>query len=179
MFDTHSPALSQDVAFDLLSNARRRFVLRRLQESSEPIELGDLAADLAAKENGIPPEELSPQQRKRTYVSLYQTHVPKLADAGVITYDPDAGTVAGTNSVEELSGYFQSSRDPPPWEVLYTVFAGLGLLAYLSVAAVDVAVLDWFTLGVAVLLGVLLLSGVHYAHRTVRANTVSIPVEGR
>jgi hypothetical protein len=54
--DPQSP--SRDVIFDLLSNARRRHILRRLEDAPEGVELNRLAAELAATENDVPVEEL-------------------------------------------------------------------------------------------------------------------------
>jgi len=79
-----SEELSQDLVFDILSNTRRRMVLYYLREYGAPASVQEIAERIAALENEIPPEELSRQQRKRVYVSLYQTHLPKLNEAGII-----------------------------------------------------------------------------------------------
>lgn len=178
MSDSNADRLSQDVAFDLLSNARRRFVLRRLQETSGEVELGDLAAELAAKENEVPVEELSSQQRKRTYVSLYQTHIPKMVDAGVITYDVDDGTVAPTNRVAELSSYFRSETDTPAWEFLYGALAAGGIALYLVALTVDVPFLETYHVGLLALVAVLLLSAIHYVYTNERRGSNGlVPVD--
>ena len=54
----------------------------------------ELAERVAAEENGVPREELSSAQRKRVYVSLYQTHVPKMEDAGLVDYDQETSMVS-------------------------------------------------------------------------------------
>lgn len=167
--------LPQDTAFDLLSNARRRFVLRRLQASDGPVELSDLAEELAAEENDVPSDELSAQQRKRTYVSLYQTHVPKLDEAGVVDYDSETGMIHATPHVAELARYFGEEGRSVPWGILYAVVAGAGLL--LSVLSLEVLPLNPLTVGVAALVAVLLLSVVHYAYeRVIDTPGAPIPV---
>ena len=50
----NSSTLSQDTAFDLLSNARRRLALQYLQEANGPVSIGELATNVAAMENDIP-----------------------------------------------------------------------------------------------------------------------------
>ncbi|GAB7011603.1 DUF7344 domain-containing protein [Halorubrum trueperi] len=166
MPDIDTRTLSQDIAFDLLSNARRRFVLRRLQEASEPIELGDLAGDLAAAETGVPVDELTAQQRKRTYVSLYQTHIPKMVEAGVIEYDRDAGTVSATERVDELASYFHTPPRMPLWAVAYGGLSLFGIAVYLLVALLNPDFVDPIQIGLLFFVAFSALSLVHYQYVT-------------
>lgn len=85
-------SLDRDAAFTLLKNPRRRAVLRHLEETPETT-LSDLADRIAAEENDTTPELLSSSDRKRVYISLYQGHLPKLAEFGVIEYDQSRGDV--------------------------------------------------------------------------------------
>lgn len=164
MSDTDNTTLSQDLAFDLLSNARRRFVLRQLQEGSDPVELGELAGALAAKENEVSVEELTAQQRKRTYVSLYQTHIPKMVEAGVIEYDSDSGMISSTESVDELAAYFHSTPDMPPWAVGYGAIAVLGIGVYLLTALSDTLAANAAYVGLPFFLMLVVLSLFHYRY---------------
>ncbi|MFB6358651.1 MAG: hypothetical protein ABEJ96_06540, partial [Thiohalorhabdaceae bacterium] len=52
-------------------------------------ELGDLAEHIASIENDKPEVALSSTERKRVYVALYQCHLPKMDDIGVIDFDED------------------------------------------------------------------------------------------
>jgi len=70
---TSESALSQDVVFDILSSSRRRYVLYRLREAEGPVELTELAEQVAAWENDTETDQITEQERKRVYVSLYQT----------------------------------------------------------------------------------------------------------
>ncbi|MFC4552191.1 MULTISPECIES: DUF7344 domain-containing protein [Halorussus] len=101
-----TPTPSRDDLFDLLGNARRRRVLRHLLE--EPtITLTDLSARLAAVENGRPVSELTSRQKKQVYSSLYQTHIPRLSEHGLVEYDANARIVTFTgdeNRIRELLG---------------------------------------------------------------------------
>ncbi|WP_418280285.1 DUF7344 domain-containing protein [Halorubrum sp. DTA98] len=178
MSDTDNTTLSQDIAFDLLSNARRRFVLRQLQEESDPVELGDLAGALAAKENGVPVDELTAQQRKRTYVSLYQTHIPKMVEAGVIEYDRDAGTVSSTDHVDELASYFYSTPEMPPWALAYGAVAVLGIAVYLLIALIDPAFINAVHVGLFFFIVFVVLSLMHYQYvNRVHGNDGLVPVD--
>ena len=128
MSHNDTPQLSQDTAFDLLSSSRRRFIVRRLKTGSGGIDLQTLAAELAAKEAKIDQEELNAQQRKRTYVSLYQTHIPKLAEAGVVRYDAEDGVVREGPALNAVASYFETTGEDRQWEPLY-IGISLGGLA--------------------------------------------------
>ncbi|SNZ16932.1 hypothetical protein SAMN06269185_2818 [Natronoarchaeum philippinense] len=127
-------ALSQDVVFDLLSSPRRRFVLYYLNQVDGEIEIGELADEVAAWENETAVDDLTSQQRKRVYVSLYQTHVPKMEDAGIIEYDSDGGTVALADQADDISAYLSREEDSRPWQQYYLGLAVAGALFYLVVA---------------------------------------------
>jgi DNA-binding transcriptional ArsR family regulator len=86
-------ALSLDELFDILRNARRRHVVELLDEYGGEAEFRELTDAVARRETGAP---VSYEERKRVYVSLRQSHLPRLADAGVVEYDRDRGTVRAT-----------------------------------------------------------------------------------
>ena len=92
--DVASPpeTLSKDVLFDILKNERRRQTLEFLREEPTTT-LSDLAEHVAALENDKPIRELTSSERKRVYVGLYQCHLPKMDDAGVIDYERSRGTI--------------------------------------------------------------------------------------
>ena len=88
--DTAAPApatLTVGEICDLLSSARRRAALRLLlaRDDGDGVPLGELTDAIAAHEADVDdPDAVGDQQRKRVYVSLYQCHLPALADAGVV-----------------------------------------------------------------------------------------------
>ena len=95
---TVSPAgdgipLSPDTFHALARIPRRRWVIQAVAEEGES-DISNLADRRAAAEfKGA----VTGRDRKRVYVGLYQHHLPKLDDAGVIAYDQDRGTVAPTD----------------------------------------------------------------------------------
>ncbi|MDX1746282.1 MAG: hypothetical protein R3324_10120, partial [Halobacteriales archaeon] len=110
-------SLSEDEIFNLLSSSRRRSVLRRLLREDEAVGLQQLADEIAAQENDKLVDELTDRERKRVYVSLYQTHVPAMADADVIDYEPESGSIVPRPKVTQLRGYLAPRRtrsQPPP-----------------------------------------------------------------
>lgn len=93
--------LEQDIVFDLLQNSRRRALLRYLEEREEA-ELVEIAEHVAAEENDVELSETTEDSRRSVYISLYQTHVPKLADHGIIEYDEDEKLVSLRDPADRL-----------------------------------------------------------------------------
>lgn len=95
-----------DIVFDILSSPRRRFAIRLLYEKPDRIRtLQQLSEYVAARENHIQVGEVTQAERKRVYVSLYQTHVPKLQEAGIVRYDHDTGHIKLTNRLGRVGTY--------------------------------------------------------------------------
>jgi len=147
--------LSRDQVFDILSSPRRRYVLYYLREYGGPVELTALAEKLAAWENDTTVEELPAQARKRVYVSLYQTHVPKLEESGLIEYDSDSGELALADDDSQVDPYLGKQTPERPWYVYYlaVAVAGAGLLVGVLGGVVPLSV----TVTVGIVLGVFLL----------------------
>lgn len=124
------PDISQSDVFDVLSNPRRRFVLYYLREIDDTVELNELAKAIAAWENDTDESELTDQDRKRVYVSLYQTHIPKLTDVGLVEYDQDSGTVHLTDRTSVIDNYLTDSDTSIPWQYLYLGLSVVGALAF-------------------------------------------------
>jgi hypothetical protein len=101
-----APEPSREVMFDLLGNSRRRRVLRHLLAERE-ITLTDLSARIAAWENDTAVSDLTSRERKQVYSSLYQTHVPRLGEHGLVTYDADERVVRLTGDEERLRRYLE------------------------------------------------------------------------
>lgn len=100
----HTPAagafeIGREDALDILSNMRRRVILRELRDAKGMVRTGDLADQVAAVENDVDPEDLDTQQRKRVYVGIYQCHLPRLMEANVVVDDGRKGSfrLAGTS----------------------------------------------------------------------------------
>lgn len=77
-------------ALDLLKNERRRLTIHLVAEAEREgidVTLSDIAEALAMAEQDCERHELGSQERKRCYVALYQTHVPRLCEHGVIGAD--------------------------------------------------------------------------------------------
>lgn len=85
--------LSTDALFQILGNSRRRFIIRHLYREQRPVDLKEMAARIAAEEEGTSVEDVTNEERQRVYVSLYQTHLPTLTDSGLVSYDDEQKTL--------------------------------------------------------------------------------------
>lgn len=94
--------LSETEIFELLAAPRRRAILRMLARRGGEGTFGDLTNEIATGEHGA---DSDAGTRKSVYVSLYQTHVPRLAEAGVLTYDERTKTVALAGPWPQLMAY--------------------------------------------------------------------------
>lgn len=78
--------VEMDQVFGILRNQRRRYVLKYLSMTEGTITLADLTERIAAWESGKAIEQVTAEERRQVYVSLYQCHLPKMAAASAITY---------------------------------------------------------------------------------------------
>jgi hypothetical protein len=117
-------------------------VLYYLRRNGGSVGMQELAKQIASMENEVPTDELTSQQRKRVYVSLYQTHLPKMAEMGTIDYDKDTGIVRLTERADDIDEYLTTNdRSTYPWTFHYLLLVIAGAIA-LSLSALDVPVFD-------------------------------------
>ena len=162
---TDGSSVATDDIFHILQTERRRHVLRYLREREGPIEMRDLAEHVAAHEYDTTVDDLTSSERQRVYISLYQSHLPKLDTQGIITYDKNRGLVEPTARTALFDPYLDlvdaEERDSsPPWPVWYVSASGIGCV---SIAAAVFGILSLpltaVTATVVTLFSVL--SGVH------------------
>ena len=101
---TNQPIDTDDLYY-VLSNRRRRMTLQYLSDhnSSQPVTRRTLVSFLERQGIG----------RQNANVSLYQTHLPVLAEHGLIDYNPDRGLLSITErgaTVITLHAYVQYLR---------------------------------------------------------------------
>ncbi|WP_049926235.1 DUF7344 domain-containing protein [Halopiger goleimassiliensis] len=105
--DDEVEELSKGEIFEVLRNQRRRYVLHYLKQDDRPVELGDLAQQVAAWEYETALDEVTPDQRKRVYTTLQQTHLPKMDEAGILSFDSNAGVIQATERTHDISVYLE------------------------------------------------------------------------
>lgn len=111
--DLEAPRLNCDVDTigHIIGNQRRRLVIQYL-ESHGRTTLSDVAEYIARQETGSGNYEKS--DRKTAYVTLYQSHLDTLQDAGAVEWDKDrksiqqgpnhAGFAAILNALDSATG---------------------------------------------------------------------------
>lgn len=106
---TEAPGL--DEVLHNLGDLRRRVVLTSLYGNDGPMDRTDLAAEVAETVRGGSGQEVTVDSMRR---DLHHVHLPKLARAGLISYDADEGSVTyeGHPAFEE-EWLLAESRDTP------------------------------------------------------------------
>ena len=150
---------------DVLRNSRQRLVLERLAvEDRETV--SDLAEYIAAAESG---EDPPPRNvRQSVYVSLHQTHLPKLDSLGIATYDANEKLVTRDAKAEDVDVYMEVVPESGlSWAEYYFGFSLVGL-ATMTGHRVGVPVLsdvDATLLAGGLLLVLCLSAGYHLLHQ--------------
>lgn len=120
--------LNEEVVFSVLSNRRRRFALHALCQRDDEADLGWLAKRVAAWESGVSIAEVDANTRKSCYVSLQQTHLPQMDEAGIVTFDKREGVVHPTPTALDLDIYFEVVTEPEiPWHGYYLGLAAVSV----------------------------------------------------
>lgn len=147
--DVDMPVLTKDTAFQLVSNWRRREVLRYLNEHGGETSVGELAEHIASKKEDVPVGQITSKQRKRVYVGLYQCHLKQLAEEGVIDYNKNRGTVHVLPLADELTPYLDD--EPQKYRSLSrrTLIGFIGGIVLASVAVATLSLYHSMTLPLA------------------------------
>jgi hypothetical protein len=136
--DAEPEKISADELFHLLQNRRRRDVLRYLRGSDGQVRMRDIAEQVAAWEHDKEVSQLRSKERQRVYIALYQEHLPKLDEAGVIVYNKSRGIVKRTERADEFEPYLAAdttdeqgdddagARVTLPWEQYSLGLSGVG-----------------------------------------------------
>ncbi len=121
---------------DVLRNDRRRMVIELLGDADGPLTARDLSETIAAREAG---EDPPPRKvRQSVYISLQQTHLPKLESLGIVDYDENTKEVRPAENAPEVGVYMEVV---PKYGLSFGEFvAGLGVLGALLVAAAETGV---------------------------------------
>ena len=87
---------SLDVAFDVLSDSRRRDILEAVADHN-PRDVDEFTSGgvASADENGADPE--------RVRTELHHVHLPKLAAQGYVEWDPNAETIRRGPNFDDIA----------------------------------------------------------------------------
>ncbi len=84
--------LTEGERHQLLESERRRFALHILGERPGPMDLEELAEEIARREDGV--DHADEEAVGRIACALHHCHLPMMAETGVLTYDPQDHRIA-------------------------------------------------------------------------------------
>jgi predicted transcriptional regulator len=136
---TEGEALEPTEIHDVLRNDRRRLVLEELFDTEEGGTVRELAEYIASveAEESPPPRNV----RQSVYVSLHQTHLPKLDELGIVSYDGDTKEVRLDDHADAVAVYLDVDRGEEPGDreaserALEPVYIGVGLVGIAALLA--------------------------------------------
>ena len=123
--------LTQAELFDVFSNARRRRAVQYLKQQGGSCDLAPLVEQVAAWENDTDPDDVTRTQRRRVYISLYQTHLPMLEDHGIVDWDPDGHRIELLPSEEVFEPYLDRHHGSDrQWHRAYAAATVVGVVGF-------------------------------------------------
>lgn len=96
------PVLELDTVFTALSHPRRRYLLYALINEDHEETLSELATKIVAWEQSKSTDEVADEERRQVHLSLYHSHVPKLADLGIVEYQQGKDIVVRARNTEQV-----------------------------------------------------------------------------
>ncbi|WP_158057729.1 DUF7344 domain-containing protein [Halorussus halophilus] len=116
---------------NVLRNDRRRHTLKHLRDTEGVISVDTLAEHIAAIETGESPPPRN--VRKSVYVSLHQTHLPKLDELDIIDYDQRSQEIELLDRAQEVEVYMEVvPKGDISWATYYLGISLLGVVTLLS-----------------------------------------------
>ena len=94
--------------FELLTDSRRRQLLYYLSDEGSS-QLTAVARAIARRESStgrVPPDTV-----RAVYLDLYHTHLPKLADAGLVEYSDSLGEVVLVQTDDAFTRYLDAAAN--------------------------------------------------------------------
>ena len=155
--------IPEEEIHQILSNARRRKVLRYLSESGGSLSLRDLSQQIAETESGESPPPRD--ARKAVYVALHQTHLPALDEKSLVEYDRTSKRVELLEAGRDIDLYMEVvTRYGISRASLYRN-ASIVALATVVAALAGVPVVSWVApiLWATLFLGLFVLSAAYQA----------------
>lgn len=134
------PQLSKSDIFGVLQNDRRRLVLEILHSQGSQ-SVRSLSEEIALIESQD--EEPKRSIRKSIYVSLLQTHIPKMESLGIIAYNKEKDTVELLQASQDFDIYLETvNKEDIPWSQFYL---GLSIFASISSFTIFLGLIKWIS----------------------------------
>lgn len=95
--------------FPLLADERRRIVIHYLTRQVGAVSVEDLADHLAFREGTRDEEAI-----ERILINLHHSHLPRLADSGLVRFDRERKTVTGRATLEAVRPFLDLELQGDP-----------------------------------------------------------------
>jgi hypothetical protein len=138
----------------VFGNSRRRAAIHYLKQcdTDTEITLSDLSTQVAAWEHGVDPDELDYEERRSVHISLYQSHIPRMDDVGLIDFDQEHNIITLTETGEEIDVCLRKvTENETPWP---SYFLGLATVDAGAVGFATTGVVSWSNSSVAIAVAV-------------------------
>ena len=99
--------IEESEIFHILGNDRRREIICTLSREGDELSVSEMAREIADIEEEL---DSSKNLYKSVYVSLQQTHLPKLAKKDIVVYDRDAQTVRPGPAFSQIRRYLRETE---------------------------------------------------------------------
>lgn len=104
-------ALELDEVFEALGHSLRRYLVSTLVNGGNEATLSELSTKIASWELDKSENEVTDAERESIYISLYHSHIPKLADLGVLDYEEEGDIIVQAKNTEQVQAVLESSKD--------------------------------------------------------------------
>ena len=132
--------LQMSEIFCILKNDRRRCILEILKEEGK-LSVRSLSEEIARIEAGV--EEPNSGVRKSVYVSLLQTHIPKMESLKIINYDREKDSIELLPSAQNFDIYIETvNKGDIPWNQFYL---GISTIAIFGSIIIYLGLMNWIT----------------------------------
>jgi predicted transcriptional regulator len=132
---------SVDEIYDILANRRRRYALHYLKQVDTRAEIGQMAEQIAAWENGKSIREVTSTERKYVCSALQQRHLSKMQDSGLVHFSKRDGYVEPSPALDEIDIYAEIVEEGNvPWGVYFPCLSAV-YFVLLALVGSDVALL--------------------------------------
>jgi hypothetical protein len=130
--------LSKSEIFGVLQNDRRRCVLEILRSQGRQ-SIRSLSEEIAHIESQD--KEPKTSLRKSIYVSLLQTHIPKMESMGIVLYNREQDIVELLPASRDFDVYMETvKKEDIPWSQLYL---GLSAFTIISNLVIFIRIVNW------------------------------------
>lgn len=132
--------LEESAIFHILGNDRRRFIIQRLASADGTMPVSELASVIAELEAGTSSD--ADDLYKSVYVSLQQTHLPRLEEDGIVAYDHEEKTVTPGPYFDDVLAYIEDRDGFDRWiHISYLILSVVGLVSVV-VSGITISPLD-------------------------------------